>query len=95
MKKAIFFSFALFLFQTSLVWATPAQILIIRHGEKSEDGNGLSERGFARARALVQFFSSQPSMLEFGTPVAIYAGSPDKPGDPSATSRRSSPRLTR
>lgn len=54
-------------------WATPAQILIIRHGEKPEEGSHLSPRGYRRARALVAYFQHDPAVTRFGTPVAIYA----------------------
>lgn len=58
-------------------WATPAQVLIIRHGEKiSDDETGLSPKGKKRAEALVSFFKNDPSVTQFGPPVAIYAAAP-------------------
>lgn len=56
----IFYSFSLF--------ATPAEVLIIRHGEKPMVGNQLNTRGEERAHALA------PYILDgYGTPVAIFA----------------------
>lgn len=62
--------------------AAPAEVLIIRHGEKTKDSSGdevgrdLSPKGYQRANALPQLFMKDKRMLDFGTPVAIYAGSP-------------------
>jgi hypothetical protein len=54
-------------------WAAPAQVIIIRHGEKPKNGNQLSPRGFQRAQALVGFFEHNSAVTQYGTPVAIYA----------------------
>ncbi len=62
----------------SAAWATPAQVLIIRHGEKPDTGYGLSAAGQARAQALVGYFETNPDVTRFGTPVAIYAMTPDE-----------------
>jgi len=64
-------------------WATPAQILIIRHGEKPAQGNDLSAKGEKRAQALVSYFETSPEVTQYGTPVAIYAMAPDDSQDPS------------
>jgi len=56
--------------------AAPAEVLIIRHAEKPAQGNHLNDRGQQRAQALVPFFETNPSVLDFGVPVAIYASSP-------------------
>jgi hypothetical protein len=60
--------------------ATPAEVLVIRHAEKpaGAEGTHLSARGLERAQALVQFFTTDPRMIEFGQPVAVFAGSPTK-----------------
>lgn len=60
--------------------AMPAQIIIIRHAEKFEDRHKvhLSPRGLTRARALAQFFQSDPRVLEYGLPAAIIAQSPSE-----------------
>ena len=64
------------LFFSTAALAAPAQVLIIRHAEKPEDGNGLSEKGFKRALALVQYFKSNPDVTQHGTPAAIFAMKP-------------------
>ena len=61
-----------------VVQAMPAQVIIIRHAEKYEDRHRihLSPRGFTRARALAEFFQSDPRVLEYGLPAAIIAQRP-------------------
>jgi hypothetical protein len=56
--------------------ARPAQIFIIRHAEKVEDGEILSLKGFERAAALAPFFMGTPEFTKHGPPVAIYAMKP-------------------
>ena len=68
------------LVQGSPVWASPAQILIIRHAEKPFQGNELNAKGLQRAQALVQFFTSRPSVTEHGAPIAIFAAAPGSSG---------------
>jgi hypothetical protein len=51
----------------------PAQVIIIRHAEKPDEGHDLSRKGRERAAALVPYFLETPEVLEHGTPVAIYA----------------------
>ena len=53
--------------------AQPAQVIIIRHAEKPSTGNELSLQGRERAAALVPYFLGTDELLEFKTPVAIYA----------------------
>lgn len=61
--------------------ATPAQVLIIRHGEKvNDDIPTLSEKGYQRARALVKYFVNDRRVNSFGPPVAIFAAAPKKEG---------------
>jgi hypothetical protein len=57
--------------------AAPAEIIIIRHGEKPPVGNELNARGWERANELVNFFSHDARVLKFGKPVAIYAVDPE------------------
>jgi hypothetical protein len=53
--------------------AAPAQVIIIRHGEKPSTGSDLLvPQGVCRADALAKVFPAQ-----FGTPVAIYAMNPN------------------
>jgi hypothetical protein len=69
----------------------PSKIMIIRHGEKPEDGdpepglnaNGavdptsLTGRGWRRARALVGFFA-EPNASGIATPAKIFAAKPNE-----------------
>lgn len=70
----------------SLAWqawagAVPAEVLLIRHGEKPPKGNNLNVRGMQRAQALVPLFANMPfyssntggTTAVYGVPVAIYA----------------------
>jgi len=54
-------------------WATPAQILIIRHAEKPATGIDLSPEGYEHAQKLVTYFESNPEVTQYGTPAAIFA----------------------
>lgn len=74
---------------TTLLWcnfacAIPAEVIIIRHGEKPPAGDCLSPRGEQRANALVQYFLNNPKLTKYGTPVAIYA---EAPHNSTATTR--------
>jgi len=60
--------------------AAPAQVVLIRHGEKPDDGPELDERGRQRARALVSFFTSDAAMTRNGPPAAIFAMAPKGDG---------------
>jgi hypothetical protein len=62
------------------VQAMPAQVMIIRHAEKFEDRHRihLSPQGQTRAKALVQFFRTDPRVLEHGLPAAIIAQRPSR-----------------
>ena len=64
---------------TSSLWAMPAQILLMRHGEKPTVGNQLSPQGWRRAQALPTLFI-RPELRRFGLPVALYAMAPSHPG---------------
>ncbi len=54
----------------------PAQIVVIRHGEKPATGGELSAQGVQRAQSLPRFFKTNPEVMRFGAPVAIYAFKP-------------------
>ncbi|MGZ3724162.1 MAG: histidine phosphatase family protein [Pseudobdellovibrio sp.] len=58
--------------------AMPAQILLIRHGEKPPTGNQLSAQGWQRAAALPNLFN-RPEFDAYGAPVALYAMAPETP----------------
>ena len=60
---------------------TPAQIVIIRHAEKPESGNELSESGQQRAHLLPIYFNTNEILTDFGKPAAIFAAAPRKIGD--------------
>lgn len=73
----------LFSLLTSCFFAEPAQVILIRHGEK-DGGHYLSALGLERANALAAFFQNNHKMLTFGPPVAIFAAQPN----PKAPSHR-------
>ena len=53
----------------------PAQIILIRHAEKPADSRNphLSPAGEQRARKLVAFLTTDPVLMKFGPPVAVFA----------------------
>jgi broad specificity phosphatase PhoE len=60
--------------------AHPAQVLLIRHAEKPDDGGSdLSARGWQRAEVLPKLFS-RAAFTQFGLPVALYAMKPTDDG---------------
>jgi hypothetical protein len=67
----------------ALAGAQPAQILLIRHGEKPPEKAAvhLSLKGRERAMALVPFLTETPDLLRSGLPVALFATriAPDDP----------------
>ena len=67
---------AVFTVVANFAKAEPAEILIIRHGEKARDSH-LSPRGYERAKALVALFTANERFQQFGTPVAIFAAHPN------------------
>jgi hypothetical protein len=73
MVRKVVILFAAWLFGASLAAAGPAQVILIRHGEKPRDGPELSLKGQERAAALVPYFLGTPEVLQYKTPVAIYA----------------------
>jgi hypothetical protein len=64
--------------------AQPAQVLIIRHGEKRPERSAvsLSLKGQERAMALVPFLTQTLGLLSHGLPVALFA-TKIAPNDPS------------
>ena len=65
------------------VLGQPAQVLIIRHGEKSPEKSAvnLDLKGRERAMALVPFLTQTPGLIAHGLPVALFATriAPDDP----------------
>jgi hypothetical protein len=53
--------------------AKPAKVMIMRHGEKPEKGDDLTQKGQERAWALVPFFTCDSL---YGKPDAIFAQEP-------------------
>jgi len=70
------FIFLLLLFWAQAAFAVPARVILIRHGEKPEQGPELNERGWQRARGLVLFFKEDQAVNGFGAPTALYAMAP-------------------
>jgi hypothetical protein len=68
-----FFSTGAFPLAFPVAYSMPAQVLLIRHAEKPESGNDLSEQGYARAKALPAFFTKNPVVNRFGPIAAVYA----------------------
>jgi phosphohistidine phosphatase SixA len=60
--------------------ALPAQVMIIRHAEKYEDRQriNLNPQGYTRAKALAQFFQTDPRVLQHGVVSAIIAQRPSQ-----------------
>ena len=76
--KFVFFCFAFF--SLSHLSAMPAQVILIRHAEKTPPGTYLSLKGRQRAAALVPTFLGSPPLLHYGTPAAIYVMKSGKKG---------------
>jgi len=59
----------------SSAFAYPAQVIIIRHGEKPADPNltQLDPQGCVRAFSLPSFFQTNSVVNQFGPPAAIYS----------------------
>jgi hypothetical protein len=73
---------ALVLAAAPFAHAQPAQIILIRHGEKPADPEAvhLSKEGQERARALVHFVTTTPELKEHGLPAALFATQTTKHG---------------
>jgi len=64
-----------------LAWAQPAQVILLRHAEKSEDPADvhLSLKGRERALALVPWLTETRTFLTNGLPAALFATATFKP----------------
>ena len=60
--------------------AMPAQVVIIRHGEKPAAGDDLSPKGQYRAQQLVEYLSSNELITKNGRIHAIYSTAPSHQG---------------
>lgn len=57
----------------NLLYALPAQVIIIRHGEKDPVTRGLMQQGQERAAALAYYLTQTDYLLNFGQPAALFA----------------------
>lgn len=73
MHRAAIVLSALSAFAT-FAYGEPGQVIVIRHGEKPDRGDGLSLKGLERAAALAPFFAQSDGT--FGKPAAIFAQKP-------------------
>jgi hypothetical protein len=71
----------------------PAQIILIRHAEKpaDEEDPHLSPAGVKRAEQLVSFITTDPAMIRFGPPVAVFATQTTKRGNGQRTQETVAP----
>jgi hypothetical protein len=80
--RSVLLALGLCVLGAALLRAEPRQVILIRHGEKPEQGDGLSLKGLERAAALVPFLSQRDG--DRSVPCAIFAQGP--------TSKRTSQR---
>jgi len=73
MLRRVAFAVLIALLFGSIAYSAPNQVIIIRHAEKPPTGDDLNAKGRMRAAALVPYFLEAPEVLEFKTPVAVYA----------------------
>jgi hypothetical protein len=71
----------------------PAQIILIRHAEKPADAEDphLSPAGVKRAGLLPSFITTDPTMIRFGRPVAVFATQTTKQGNGQRTQETVAP----
>jgi broad specificity phosphatase PhoE len=72
MHHAIVILCLMWSFAPSFAYGRPPEVIVIRHGEKPEQGDDLSVKGRERAAAIVPFFKDGGDE----TPAAIYAQGP-------------------
>ena len=82
-----------FLLAAQGMMAQPAQIILIRHGEKPEDPEAvhLSKAGEKRAKELAPFLTTDPELTKHGLPVALYATRTTKHGHGQRTQETIAP----
>jgi hypothetical protein len=76
--KKIFLGISIIFATLSFVWATPKNVIIIRHAEKIQGGNNLNLRGYERAAALAYYFSGTP-LYNDPAPTHIFASALSEP----------------
>lgn len=71
----------------------PAHIILFRHAEKPNNPANphLSKVGVAHAQRLVAYITTNPDMVKYGAPVAIFATHPTKDLDGQRTSETVTP----
>ena len=71
----------------------PAQIILIRHAEKPVDPADphLSPAGVTRAAKLAAFLTTDPALVKFGPPVAVFATQTTKRDDGQRTQETVAP----
>lgn len=73
---SLFFITALISLPSLNVFASPAYIIILRHGEKINDkSRHLSPQGYQRADALAREFQSPRFQKQYGVPAGLFAAS--------------------
>jgi len=82
-----------FFLAAQFMTAQPAQVILIRHGEKPEDPEAvhLSKAGEKRAKELVPFLTTNLEMTRHGLPVALYATKTTKHGHGQRTQETITP----
>jgi hypothetical protein len=87
----------LWLASLQLAWAKPAEIILLRHGEKPpEDWNvHLSPRGRERAQALANLLTTDPAFTSNGLPAALFAARPTPHGHGERASETLQPLATK
>jgi hypothetical protein len=86
-KKLLSLLFVLLSFCSPVVEAMPAQVVIIRHGEKNPLNGQLLPKGQSRAGALVAYLtefdptSTNPPLLTLGPPQVLFASRPAEHSD--------------
>lgn len=77
-----FFIFAILFSRLAILEAMPAQVIIIRHGEKNHLNGQLLPKGQSRAGALMAYLteldpsSTNPPLFLYGPPAVIFASRP-------------------
>lgn len=82
MKRLVFFLLVTLIASVTGGYALPAQVIIIRHGEKDPANGELLPKGQSRAGALAAYLteldpaSTNPPLFNFGPPTALFASRP-------------------